>query len=581
MAGGLIGRVFAEIGADASQLISESKKAQSELNKLGATAMKSSDVFNTSFGDSITMIATLGAQMLSAGVTMKKAWNMGLEGAQISSLQSASKRLATSYGLNMDAIVTAVKKASLNTVDDYTIMRSANAALTMGVTSDVSVLSNLMEIATERSRLFGLTTGEAFDRIVTGIGRQTPRTLYELGFSIKGVTTKEELLTRVLQEGNSELVKQGGLSYDTAAGFQMINTGFGELYEGAKKGMGGFIGQFIDFGYASGQFIDGLQKGKVSGMEFLRMAGGAITTNKTWADVVNQLNTQIDSQVKGMGELHRLEAQQGVSNNMGMGDLRQIEFVQSAIQKQKDSISELNYQNQLQVGLAGDIAKAQEIYDKAMKDAGHSTKKQKIAIEELNQSYESFILSTMQGIGVDSKATMSVAYAFGEIDDASLGAYLAVEELNKQFEKDKDLDKFTKGIEKLKGRIGELEGKDIPIAIRVTYYINGVMWNAASLMGQEGPSIALLNRAQNQLMGPGGMHGGSFIGMQHGGMIPPGFSNDGFPLMVSSGERVDVTPAGNKTVSGDGSSPTYKFYGPVNLKVDKGAEKDFLRNFQQ
>jgi hypothetical protein len=68
--------------------------------------------------------------------------------------------------------------------------------------------------------------------------------------------------------------------------------------------------------------------------------------------------------------------------------------------------------------------------------------------------------------------------------------------------------------------------------------------------------------------GRGGMHGGSFIGMQHGGIVPPGFSNDGMPIWVSSGERVDVTPAGNKSVNGQ-TSNTLRFYGPVTFKVDK------------
>lgn len=45
-----------------------------------------------------------------------------------------------------------------------------------------------------------------------------------------------------------------------------------------------------------------------------------------------------------------------------------------------------------------------------------------------------------------------------------------------------------------------------------------------------------------------GMHGGEFVGLQHGGIVPPGFSNDGMPVFVSSGERMSVEPAGNKNI---------------------------------
>jgi hypothetical protein len=55
---------------------------------------------------------------------------------------------------------------------------------------------------------------------------------------------------------------------------------------------------------------------------------------------------------------------------------------------------------------------------------------------------------------------------------------------------------------------------------------------------------------------PGGAEGGTFVGARGGVqkvaafadggsfMVPPGFNNDSFPMMVQSGERVNVTPAG-------------------------------------
>ena len=64
------------------------------------------------------------------------------------------------------------------------------------------------------------------------------------------------------------------------------------------------------------------------------------------------------------------------------------------------------------------------------------------------------------------------------------------------------------------------------------------------------------------------MHGGSFIGMQHGGIVPPGYSNDGMPIFISSGERVDVTPAGNvNKVNKNEGGNTLRFYGPVTFQV--------------
>lgn len=62
---------------------------------------------------------------------------------------------------------------------------------------------------------------------------------------------------------------------------------------------------------------------------------------------------------------------------------------------------------------------------------------------------------------------------------------------------------------------------------------------------------------------PGGHSGGNFIGTSSGVMkmarggsfiVPPGFANDSFPLMVESGERVSVTPANQVRGSGGNNS---------------------------
>ena len=45
------------------------------------------------------------------------------------------------------------------------------------------------------------------------------------------------------------------------------------------------------------------------------------------------------------------------------------------------------------------------------------------------------------------------------------------------------------------------------------------------------------------------MHGGTFVNLAHGGIVAPGYSNDGMMVNVSSGEQLEVTPAGNKDIT--------------------------------
>ncbi len=58
--------------------------------------------------------------------------------------------------------------------------------------------------------------------------------------------------------------------------------------------------------------------------------------------------------------------------------------------------------------------------------------------------------------------------------------------------------------------------------------------------------------------------GGSFL-------IPPGYENDSFPLMVQSGERVDVTPAGKS-----GGGTVINIYNPVPVKADDSLRRAML-----
>lgn len=72
--------------------------------------------------------------------------------------------------------------------------------------------------------------------------------------------------------------------------------------------------------------------------------------------------------------------------------------------------------------------------------------------------------------------------------------------------------------------------------------------------------------------GPGLQHGGDFV-------VPPGFENDSFPIRVSSGERVQVTPPGGNTTTnrstifGDVFTETLDLAALATAKEDE----DFLR----
>lgn len=182
--------------------------------------------------------------IVTAGVTaFVKAFDMGEIAAQNERLVTAGHEMASQFGGDMDLIIKKIQEASHYSVSEMDIIASANKAMMLGLGADAEQLANLMEIAAFRGRAMGLSTTQAFDDIVRGIGRASPLILDNLGIVIDAEATykayadsigvsKDELtkaqktqalLNRVLEEGNGMLEKAGGLALDNASHYERWN----------------------------------------------------------------------------------------------------------------------------------------------------------------------------------------------------------------------------------------------------------------------------------------------------------------------------------------------------------------------
>jgi hypothetical protein len=623
---GLIGRVWAEIGGDASGLKNaarESIGSLEDLRKAAAnlglsnvsddflklnknilstanTSSSAATIIGGAFGNVALAIAGInqGIELAKKGIAaLKEVWDFTTEGAQIASLEQASYKLAQSYGTNMADIVSSVKSASLNTISDYEIMRDANRAMTMGISTNANELAQLIQIAEQRGRAFGLTTEEAFNQLTVGIGRRFTRTLMELGFSADqtrinreyadsiGKTTTElsdnervrALFLNVLKEGNAELDKEGGLVMDVYTPYQRLNTVIANFWDNVKSGAA-YTGAMIIASKEENKVINdqaasyALLTGNYYAYQtaMLRGAQGGAYVNKQGIMVTPEpMLTE-----RGFNLARRKQAEV---------DARMSNF--KMIGNETVATNEIMESMKLEIGLTGELAKAQEEYNETLQKYGKRSAKAKESAMELGETYDDFILSALSDLGADSKATLSVGYAFGEIDDKSMAAFTAIQQLYDEYSKTGDIEQLTGKLQGLRDRLEgldklKIDDKSMTFTIYVRYLVNGSMVSLNT--SAVGNMSNLLNETIDLSQGlkrSGGMHGGTFIGMQHGGIIPPGYSNDGFPLWVSSGERVDVTPAGNKKIESGGT--TNRFYGPVTLQVDSKTSKDILRELKQ
>lgn len=196
-----------------------------------------------------TVFSGLGKMALSFGAVtaavqvMEQAWDFAKEGAALERLTESGAEMARQYGGNMDLIVQKVKEASHNTVSEMDIIASSNKAIMLGLGADADQLANLMEIAAFRGRAMGLSTTQAFDDIVRGVGRASPMILDNLGIVVSAKETYDNyakeigksaneltkaektqaLLNAVLKSGNKLLDEAGGLVEDNASQYEQLN----------------------------------------------------------------------------------------------------------------------------------------------------------------------------------------------------------------------------------------------------------------------------------------------------------------------------------------------------------------------
>lgn len=101
-------------------------------------------------------------------------------------------RMTQQVGMDGDKLIEKLNEVSMGTVSNTNLMLSSNRAMALGVGNNMEDITTLMEIARLKGRALGLDTTQAFNDIVTGIGRGSPLILDNLGIMIKHGEAQEQ-----------------------------------------------------------------------------------------------------------------------------------------------------------------------------------------------------------------------------------------------------------------------------------------------------------------------------------------------------------------------------------------------------
>jgi hypothetical protein len=160
--------------------------------------------------------------------------------AKVNEARDSFARYAASVGKSSEKIIDSLRTASGGTISEMGLITTASKAMSLGVTTDADKMGNLLLIARNKARLFGIDTAEAFDNIVTGIGRGSPLILDNLGIRIpagfeemtKGMTEADKtarLFELTLAEGNKQLDAMGGVLDSGADKFRQMKVVMEEM----------------------------------------------------------------------------------------------------------------------------------------------------------------------------------------------------------------------------------------------------------------------------------------------------------------------------------------------------------------
>ncbi len=249
--------------------------------KAGAEVKKGMDSGQRGVKDLQRSAIDLEVTLRKVGQVAGQIGGLARQGAAARDTSDSFDFLAKRAGLSSQEMITAMQRASRGTLDANRIMASSNLLLGAKFETSVEDMSVAMEFARLKSKQFGLSTEEAFSRLVRGAVKSEVELLDELGIMLKlndslkiyasslGISTKEldstqrsqAIWNAILIEARLELKEHpAGIDKATDA-YERLDSKFRELTEGA--------GRLLDSLGPVGVAIYGLGKASVAVMPML------------------------------------------------------------------------------------------------------------------------------------------------------------------------------------------------------------------------------------------------------------------------------------------------------------------------
>lgn len=215
---------------------------------------------NKSWEESFTGLST-EAQAAIAGITaglavLKKGWDFAEEGAAINRTSEQFAAAMSAMGQNADAVMTKMKAAVHNTIDDEILAQAATRAFTQGIVNSGDQMAAVLELARAKGILLGRDTQDVLQSILQSTDMLSTRGFKQLGINLESVTKltddyakkngisaasidietqKSILLSAALDQSKAAIERVNSAGDDQLTKMQQLETSFTELGDTIKS----------------------------------------------------------------------------------------------------------------------------------------------------------------------------------------------------------------------------------------------------------------------------------------------------------------------------------------------------------
>jgi hypothetical protein len=156
---------------------------KSQVSEIDGAFGKLGNIFSGGLGGAAGIVG-LGATAFAISQIASSINDAVLAADRLDKLRGSFDQLASSAGQSGDEMLDAMRSASSGMISDANLIQSANKAMLLGVADTGQELTALLDVARVRGQAMGLSVTDAFNDIVTGLGRESALILDNLGITL-------------------------------------------------------------------------------------------------------------------------------------------------------------------------------------------------------------------------------------------------------------------------------------------------------------------------------------------------------------------------------------------------------------